>query len=218
MGDQGSVSLSCGSPDGDLRDNESDVERRNTPSCLYQYTCRGLRLWNNRKHEAAQVYNYMPKQSGPSSNLGSYGCYGIFSSGKPIQSGGETSILKIKGHGQSHQPPPPPLPPHPPHPHLPPTKKGVLNQGILHLWPQCGDPGLIERVRRYRADKLVVDTRTDKQTQATTIPEGQNWPQLKITIYADEARRYQKMKTRRHTTQVFHGLKNAYLYMHLARL
>ena len=36
----------------------------------------------------------------------------------------------------------------------------------------------------YRADKHVVtaytDGHTDRQTQATTIPEGQNWPQVMI--------------------------------------
>ena len=35
----------------------------------------------------------------------------------------------------------------------------------------------------YRVDKHVVtahtDGHTDRQTQATTIPEGQNWPQVK---------------------------------------
>ena len=36
----------------------------------------------------------------------------------------------------------------------------------------------------YRADKQVItahtDGRTHRQTQATTIPEGQNWPRVKI--------------------------------------
>ena len=33
----------------------------------------------------------------------------------------------------------------------------------------------------YRTDKQVIDThtRTDTQTQAMTIPEGQNWPRVK---------------------------------------
>ena len=33
----------------------------------------------------------------------------------------------------------------------------------------------------YRADKLVIDGHTDTHThtQATTIPEGQNWPRVK---------------------------------------
>ena len=36
----------------------------------------------------------------------------------------------------------------------------------------------------YGTDKLVIDARTDthtdRQTQATTIPEGQNWPRVKM--------------------------------------
>ena len=35
----------------------------------------------------------------------------------------------------------------------------------------------------YRADKLMIDARTDthrhRQTQASTIPEGQYWPRVK---------------------------------------
>ena len=34
----------------------------------------------------------------------------------------------------------------------------------------------------YRVDKLVIDEHTDTHTQATTIPEGQNWPRV-IIIY-----------------------------------
>ena len=38
----------------------------------------------------------------------------------------------------------------------------------------------------YRADKLVIDARTDRhthrQTQATTIPEGQYWPRVKMHL------------------------------------
>ena len=45
----------------------------------------------------------------------------------------------------------------------------------------------------YRADKLG-DGRTDGQTQATTIPEGQNWPRVKMHIC--------------HETQVLHLLSN----------
>ena len=62
----------------DLTENKSAIERRNTLGCLYQYTCREFRPWNSRKHEAAQVYKYVQKHSGPSSILGSYGCY-VFS-------------------------------------------------------------------------------------------------------------------------------------------
>ena len=34
----------------------------------------------------------------------------------------------------------------------------------------------------YRADKLMIDTHTDPQTQAMTIPEGQNWFGLKTVV------------------------------------
>ena len=36
----------------------------------------------------------------------------------------------------------------------------------------------------YRADKQVIDTHTltDTQTGAMTIPEGQNWPRIKIAL------------------------------------
>ena len=34
----------------------------------------------------------------------------------------------------------------------------------------------------YRVEKLVIDGHTDTHTQATTIPEGQNWPRV-IIIY-----------------------------------
>ena len=42
----------------------------------------------------------------------------------------------------------------------------------------------------YRADKQVLtahtggrtDGHTDRQTQATTIPEGQNWPRVKMRV------------------------------------
>ena len=38
----------------------------------------------------------------------------------------------------------------------------------------------------YRAEKLVIDARTDgraqRQTQATTKPEGQNWPRVKLRV------------------------------------
>ena len=33
----------------------------------------------------------------------------------------------------------------------------------------------------YRADKLVIDGHTDTHTQATTIPEDQNWTRVKTT-------------------------------------
>ena len=42
----------------------------------------------------------------------------------------------------------------------------------------------------YRTDKLVIDGHTDTHThihtQATTIPEGQNWPRVKMNEENDE--------------------------------
>ena len=44
----------------------------------------------------------------------------------------------------------------------------------------------------YRSDKQVntahTDGRTHRQTQATTIPEGQNWTRVKIMFGAGQAR------------------------------
>ena len=59
----------------------------------------------------------------------------------------------------------------------------------------------------YRADKLMIDTRTDththRQTQATTIPEGQYWPRVKM------GRRNKKGKTRAgHRRRGHEGRKN----------
>ena len=54
-----------------------------------------------------------------------------------------------------------------------------LNQGLLHLRSKFGDPSL-KWVMSYRSDKLGVDTQghEHRQTQATTIPESQNWPRV----------------------------------------
>ena len=58
----------------------------------------------------------------------------------------------------------------------------------------------------YRADKLVIDTRTDththRQTQATTIPEGQYWPRVKtqmksMELKLDEHEQYSRRSTLR---------------------
>ena len=35
----------------DAKKNKSDSKRRNTLSCLDQYTCKVLRLWNSRDRE-----------------------------------------------------------------------------------------------------------------------------------------------------------------------
>ena len=59
-----------------------------------------------------------------------------------------------------------------------------LNQGLLHLWSKFGDPSLNNKMS-YCTDKLgngrtdgLTEGLTDRQTQATTIPEGQNWPRV----------------------------------------
>ena len=59
-----------------------------------------------------------------------------------------------------------------------PQNNRALNQGPSHLWSKFGDPSL-KRLMSYRMDKLVIDGHTDTHTQATTIPEGQNWPRVK---------------------------------------
>ena len=44
----------------------------------------------------------------------------------------------------------------------------------------------------YRVEKLVIDGHTDTHTQGTTIPEGQNWPRVKI-VSANEWPIYMKV-------------------------
>ena len=56
-----------------------------------------------------------------------------------------------------------------------------LYQGILHLWSKFGDPSL-NGWWVIAWTNLVTDGRMDRQTQATTIPRGQNWPQVIIII------------------------------------
>ena len=58
-----------------------------------------------------------------------------------------------------------------------------LNQGLLHLWSKFGDPSLngwwiIARTSSWLTDTW---THTHIHTQATTIPEGQNWPRVMIS-------------------------------------
>ena len=78
--------------------------------------------------------------------------------------------VKFDLEGQGQSPPPPP------------KKKNNrdLNQGLLHLWSKFGDPSL-NGAQSHRADKQVIDAQTDThtQTQAMTIPKGQNWPRVK---------------------------------------
>ena len=57
-----------------------------------------------------------------------------------------------------------------------------LNQGVLHLWSKFGDLSLTgPKLLRGQASDWY--THTDTQTDAgNTIPEGQNWPRVKIQI------------------------------------
>ena len=52
-----------------------------------------------------------------------------------------------------------------------------LNHGVLHLWSKFDDPG--NELSRGQARDWYTHTHTDTHTQATTIPEGQNWPRIK---------------------------------------
>ena len=65
----------------------------------------------------------------------------------------------------------------------PPQNNRNLNQGLLHLWSKFGDPSLNGWWVIARTSKRLPHTRTDgrthRHTQATTIPEGQNWPRVK---------------------------------------
>ena len=56
------------------------------------------------------------------------------------------------------------------------------NQGVLHLWSKFGDPSLNGRWVIVRTSSWLIHTHTDPQTQAMTIPEGQNWPRVKISF------------------------------------
>ena len=59
-----------------------------------------------------------------------------------------------------------------------------LNQGLLHLCSKFGDPSLNGSRVIARTSKWLTHTQTDAhtQTQATTIPEGQNWPLVKMIM------------------------------------
>ena len=54
-----------------------------------------------------------------------------------------------------------------------------LNRGLLHLWSKLGDRSLSRSWVIVRTNKWLTHRLTDKQTQATTIPGGQNWPGVK---------------------------------------
>ena len=68
----------------------------------------------------------------------------------------------------------------------PPQNNSDINQGLLHLWSKFGDPSLNGWWVIARTSKWLPHTRTDgrthRQTQATTIPEGQNWPRVKTVL------------------------------------
>ena len=58
-----------------------------------------------------------------------------------------------------------------------PQNNKALNRGLLHLWSKFGDPSLNGWWVIARTNSWLTDTHT--HTQATTIPEGQNWPRVK---------------------------------------
>ena len=55
-----------------------------------------------------------------------------------------------------------------------------LNQGLLHLWSKFGDSSLHSWLVIARTSWWLTDRHTHTHTQATTIPEGHNWPRVKI--------------------------------------
>ena len=63
-----------------------------------------------------------------------------------------------------------------------PQNNKALNQGLLHLWSKCGDPSLNGWWIITRTSSWLTDTRTHTHTQATTIPEGENWPRVKMHL------------------------------------
>ena len=72
-----------------------------------------------------------------------------------------------------------------------PQNKMDLDQCLLHLWSNFGDPSLNGSRVIARTSKWLTQTDTHTHTrthtpmQAMTIPEGQNWPRVKISIYVD---------------------------------
>ena len=56
-----------------------------------------------------------------------------------------------------------------------------LNQGVWLLWTIFGDPSLNVWWVIVRTSKLLIHTQ--RETQATTIPGGQNWPRVKTVGY-----------------------------------
>ena len=64
------------------------------------------------------------------------------------------------------------------HPSITPRNNRDLNQGLLHLWSKFGDPSLNGWWIIPRTSSWLTDRHTYTHTQA--IPEGQNWPRVKI--------------------------------------
>ena len=60
-----------------------------------------------------------------------------------------------------------------------PQKHEDLDQGLLHIWSKFGDPSLNGWWVIMRTSPWLMHGQTHRQTQATTIPKGQNWPRLK---------------------------------------
>ena len=63
-----------------------------------------------------------------------------------------------------------------------------LNQGVLLLWTKFGDPSMNRWPVIVRTIKWLIHTHT--QTQATTIPGGQNWPRAKMLMNFELKGRY----------------------------
>ena len=55
----------------------------------------------------------------------------------------------------------------------------LLNQCLLHMYSKFGDASLNEWWVIAQTSPWLIHTHTDTQTQATTIPKGQNWPRVK---------------------------------------
>ena len=107
----------------------------------------------------------------------------IFSSGKPIYSGGETSIMKLEGHGQSPPPPPPHTHTHT-HTHPSPQKYKMAFSTKVFAPPVPMRRSWLDWKGQKLSCTQAHGWRRDRQTDAgTTIHEGKNWPQLKITEY-----------------------------------
>ena len=63
-----------------------------------------------------------------------------------------------------------------------PEHNRARNQGLSHLWSKFSDPSLNGWWIIARTSSWLTDTQTHTHTQATTIPEGQNWPRVKTEL------------------------------------